>query len=665
MVLAGLMMPAVAQQSPSKVKETKAALSVSNIRDLGYSTPEMLPATSRGTLVEVGTWTYAGTSENGYDRQTQGAVYPMTQLHDDGFIGCTWTNEDNSPYSGGGSNPKRGVGYACSRDGGATWEGLDLRIGGIPLYWPSYAQWGENGEVVLARSADTYLTEEMQIVNGLLLLTRENKGVGEWNINLVPYPEGFDPGVTGVMAWARMATSGDKHQYIHIMSPLRTPPAGDNLKHPIYYYRTQDGTTWEVEGALVPEMVDSDWGEDYAYTDDICLAVRGNTVACSFISSGQHGYVVKSIDNGNTWTCTKFFHTPCKYSLTTADYSDSVYCPVQGCIALDNNDKIHVAFAAQLYKNSDEANLMSYWPWSFAQFLSYWNEDMPMIDGDADFNLNKIGHLLMGFPDDDGYHGEYFDWELSDADPEERLYVISTVPKWPVIGYFTPVQDDHFYTFVDDADEWAGTSYGIAGRFSYPQMAFDGNNKLHLAYLGLLDKGSDDGRWFRHPFYTTTADGGQTWTQTEYLVNHVDLIDQEFAFLTLAGVKDRMYLMAQVDAHAGVFTQYSFNPPIPEDHEITTNYYYYFSIAGVTSIEDINYTPLTMTLFPNPAAGQVTVQFEGKGNITVYNMLGQTVYHAENVENMKQIPLNNMTTGVYFVTVRSGNAVATQKLVVR
>ena len=40
-------------------------------------------------------------------------------------------------------------------------------------------------------------------------------------------------------------------------------------------------------------------------------------------------------------------------------------------------------------------------------------------------------------------------------------------------------------------------------------------------------------------------------------------------------------------------------------------------------------------------------------------------YHAENVENMKQIPLNNMTTGVYFVTVRSGNNVATQKLVVR
>ena len=71
-----------------------------------------------------------------------------------------------------------------------------------------------------------------------------------------------------------------------------------------------------------------------------------------------------------------------------------------------------------------------------------------------------------------------------------------------------------------------------------------------------------------------------------------------------------------------------------------------------------------MSLFPNPATKQATVKFEGKGNITITNMLGQTVYHVENVENKTQIPLNNMNTGVYFVTVRSGSSIATQKLIV-
>jgi hypothetical protein len=46
-------------------------------------------------------------------------------------------------------------------------------------------------------------------------------------------------------------------------------------------------------------------------------------------------------------------------------------------------------------------------------------------------------------------------------------------------------------------------------------------------------------------------------------------------------------------------------------------------------------------------------------------MLGQVVYHVENVENKKDISLSNMTIGVYFVTLRSGNATATQKLIVK
>ena len=136
---------------------------------------------------------------------------------------------------------------------------------------------------------------------------------------------------------------------------------------------------------------------------------------------------------------------------------------------------------------------------------------------------------------------------------------------------------------------------------------------------------------------------------------------QEFAYLVLAGVdENKVYLMLQIDPRAGVYIA-----PEGNDHTPTTNSYTHFVYKFPTSIPEVERTSITMSVFPNPASGQATVTFEGKGNITVCNMLGQTVYHVENVENVKQIPLDNLTTGVYFVTVRSGNATATQKLVVR
>jgi hypothetical protein len=139
--------------------------------------------------------------------------------------------------------------------------------------------------------------------------------------------------------------------------------------------------------------------------------------------------------------------------------------------------------------------------------------------------------------------------------------------------------------------------------------------------------------------------------------------------LTSAGLgENQWYLMAQVDQYAG--THISAGTVATSDHDATNNYFDFIPMKNIkkptiTSIENIDYTPLTMTIYPNPALGQATVKFEGKGNITVYNMLGQTIYYAENIENQQTISLNNMATGVYFVNVRSGNATATQKLIVK
>ena len=522
--------------------------------------------------VEVGLWQSAGVSQS-YDRQSQGSVYPMTQRHDDGFIGCTWTTEDNLPFEGSGT-PFRGVGYSYSTDGGETWswdkydpENQENRVGGIPVYWPSYAQLGADGEAILARSYDSYVYNGVQILDGLVLMTRENKGQGEWTITPVPYPAGTSPNAGYTMAWARMATSGTNRQYIHIMSPMSTSGVQpyDEYSTPVYYYRTQDGTTWDIEATLVTEMTGQDWGENYVYSDGINFAVRGNTVACSFMYFGEHGYVLKSQDNGDTWECIKFFDTPVRNDVTPDMYADTVYIPSQGCIALDNDGKIHVAFSAIMAMNGESGFL--YFTGIFTSFLSYWSEDMTPINGSTDFVRHEIYPLLKN----------YFDWDLSH---DNQWYVISTYPTWPIVGYFTPLHDEHYYSMVEDAVSWAGKSYGQAGMFSFPQMTFDEDNRVRLAYLGLLDGGNKNSCWLRHPFYTVSYNGGMTWTKTEYLVNYVTYIDQEFAYLTLAGFEDnKMYLMAQTDAFPGTKEAYV-SPNIP-DHGAVANNYTFFTVEGI------------------------------------------------------------------------------------
>jgi len=648
MLLTGFMIPATAQET-QPFKTFKMNVQEKDFGNLGISSPEKLPVSSGGSLVEVDSFTVAGISKS-YDRQTQNAVYPMTKMHDDGyFIGCTWTNEDNISFIEGS---KRGVGYSYSTDGGLTWSAQENRIGGIPLYCPSYAQWGANGEAVLARSSDSYLYNGIQILKGLVLMTRETRGEGEWKISPVPYPAGITPSNDCFMAWARMTTSGENNEYIHIMSPmlLHNGQPYKGYYTPTLYYRTQDGGfTWDYKAELVPEMTGQDWGPHSQYLDGITFAVQNNTVVAAFIAIGNNGYVVRSLDNGENWESIMFFDSPVKRDSSPSQYADTVYIPTQGCIALDMNGKAHIAFTVQLAKNIEDEGFIGYFPGTWqSSFLTYWNEYMEPIDGSADFVRSEIYPILY----------DYFDWNLSN---KECLYVKSTVPKLPIIGYFF-AKEGICFPWDSEAGYYYNNCYCIGDIFSFPQMAFDMNNGLHLVYLGIVGVGFDDDTYFHHPFTTTTYDMGETWSQTEHLINNVDLIDKEFAYITLAGIRNwkDMYLMAQVDSHPGTYIG-STCQSSPTD-----NSFVHFVIKEFPPyIEDLTETRLIKSITPNPASGHVTVKFDGKATLTVYNMLGQTVYHVENVENEKVIPLNNLTTGVYFVKVQAGYRMATQKLVVR
>lgn len=74
---------------------------------------------------------------------------------------------------------------------------------------------------------------------------------------------------------------------------------------------------------------------------------------------------------------------------------------------------------------------------------------------------------------------------------------------------------------------------------------------------------------------------------------------------------------------------------------------------------------IPFTLYPNPATASVTIRFEGTYAVELYNMMGQKVYSAEKASELHQISLQNLAKGVYFITVRDGEKISSQKLIVQ
>ena len=85
-------------------------------------------------------------------------------------------------------------------------------------------------------------------------------------------------------------------------------------------------------------------------------------------------------------------------------------------------------------------------------------------------------------------------------------------------------------------------------------------------------------------------------------------------------------------------------------------------------------TTIGFNLYPNPANDFVNLNVQSNENqniqVKITNIMGQEVYantqqNLNNGENIVPLNIQNLSTGIYFVTLRKGNQIATQKLVVR
>jgi hypothetical protein len=551
--------------------------------------------------------------ETRYDLQSNNNSPRHLYLHPDQTIGAVATMSHEDAFT------DRGTGY--NYYDGTDW-GLPpaARIEGtIRTGWPNYAPLGPGGECVVAHQSGTL---------PIVFSKRDTKGTGAWTTNTIASPTG-SPG----MLWPRMITNGTDNMNVHII--CLTAPTGNggviynNMNGAILYIRSTDGgNTWgpwqQLAGMTSTEYM--------AFTADVYEWANpvGNNIAFTYSDSWFDFAVMKSTNNGDTWTKTVIW--PCPYNFWAGgDTTGMFWCP-DGFVyaAMDNNAKVHVAAGLQR-ANGDDAGAKYWYP--FTDGLLYWNEDMPTWPDVLDTAwLNANGYIV-------GWLQDTMVWYQQGS---ELAYYYSSLSSFPTMLID---QANHVYVI------WAGvTTYKDANSFMYRH---------------LYARAKVDGVW-RENILDLTGDFIYQFMECVYPTASptckIDKIEVTFQGDDEAGV----YLKGSQGAQGqlGITdNDIIFLEPLKND-----------IIAPGTGMKENNKVDFIVNQnVPNPVLDQtkVKVVLSKAGNLSLqlFSAVGQQVMEINKGlvnagNNYINIDASNLPAGVYFYTVKVDNGSVTKKMIV-
>ena len=608
------------------------------------------------------------------DLGANGFVANRMWRFDDGSVGLVGQFPDNSA--------NRGTGYNFY-DGSEFGDQPEARIEGMRTGWPVYCQYGTNGEIVVAHTG-----------NDLVYYTRATKGEGEWvGPKYIPNPDLGYP--AEVMTWPKVVTSGPNHDIIHVIA---ADQADDFVSYD-YYARSTDGENWTV--TTIPTLQD---GENFS-ADTYSLAANGNVVAMSFSGSAQeNAYIIKSTDNGETWTQIKVWDNP--YAGLDWENDEAsvfgddqrMFGPDNASICIDNNGMVHAAYSSMMFYHPELGDTWYVGGGLTMDGIFYWNETMGTVVGPGwtcpddgfviepskrnafrfwfptdesgeyvrrNFNQNVIGFVDLGLiqqagefnndlvHDEQDYRGFWLGMSCSPAicvdadgtiaiafsmvdpsriDASTNKYYRSVVVSYLEAPY---IAGDAFYYQYDNPEEESYTDH-------------PGNYFYNMEYL----QDVEDEEWgFFHSMDEAIFVNGITNT-----------VDHEFWFAFQA---DQMVGLnvgngaTQTAASDGIIWAVKLVP----DSDLLLN-----------TEEHVAVNPMTTTrVYPNPATSVLNIEVNASQssdmNIAVFNITGQKVME-KNVNlhagiNTPSISTTDLSSGIYFVTVKANGFENTMKFIVK
>ena len=597
-----------------------------------------------------------------YDLQTNGSMANKVIAHNDGTISAVWTTN-------GSTASTRGTGYNYFN--GTNWINAASstdRIENVRTGWGTMTCVGD-AEIMAAHNGTT----------ALVIGVCPQKGTNNWTFTLLQGPEAINGSQSSTcLLWPSLASTDNT---IHLIAC--TESDAGYLYHGIqtclvYYRGTFDAATntisWEqprVVGDVTSAEVKQFSGDAYA------IAAKGNTVAIVSAATSSDVFLWKSSDKGLNFTKTVIAQHPYPaFDEATTLVVDTPYVSDGSCaVAIDDNGKAHVAFGLTRMLNDvvgDDS--WSYFPGVVG--MLYWNESQQPILNTTTFtlepdNLEAAGYTVIKRSDLNNDGGAY--WSAGDVD----------LP-----------------------------SYGVTA-VSMPQIVTQGSN-VYLVFAEILDWPFLDVNsvaYYRGVFATKSTDGGANfgdkswlsynkdcyyvsewgWAQdTGYTISDMSeyiYAEGESVFPAVAAniVNGKIVMTWQQDYNAGSEIKENSTAMAQNESNI-----FFLSIdandIGVYNNTNevsqglwvdptaVNNRVISgMKMYPNPASESVKVTFSSEESanavVTVVNLMGQTVY-TENVNihegyNMVNLSVNQFTSGVYMVNIKTDKGTSTQKLIVK
>ena len=648
---------AFAQQRVAKNDIRKATMSAKKVA-LGNETvtptaASFAPQTAKSVVVNrYNDLEDAETILTTYDLQSNHFCSNRMYQLPNGSVGIVATQSHQSNQSAS----DRGTGSNFYNAETGEWGEIpESRVESMRTGWPTIAQWGEKGEILISHTP-------------MRCWTREIAGEGEWVYRgeLPTHPDDYPYNESAT--WPRVATSGDNHNIIHVLGDLQYQDNNGDIYNHQVYIRSEDAENWEISYGPLTQVgyeTGNFSGDDYA------IAAHGHTVAILYSGSFNNSvWMFKSTDDGLTWEPRRVWEDPYEgIDLSDPDlaYTDTLFRPMNGAIAIDKDNVVHVAlntFEMAHWEDTDPG-YYNYWYGRTVDGILYWNDTQEGPIADT-YHEEYVGTPYEEhFANPNPHHAARLWWPDLDQPGYYRMRPDSTkwigyVPLYEGIGW----EGDDFY----NGSDYHSRFYGVSG---HPALSIDPMGNIACAYstpnVSRLDANSQ--KYLRSIYVSYRNVDKGYWDQIED-----DITDPDVAFTFI--ISENLFTLSvtntvnpcefwfgfQSDDQIGLYWDDGQN-------EATENMIHAIKITEPLGVsENYEAQDVVYGMYPNPATDYVVVKSsqDVEANISIVNLVGQTVKQfSKSLKTGENAISIDLKSGIYFCTISANGFSKTIKFVVK
>ena len=552
-------------------------------------------------------------------------------------VTATMSHEANQTAS------DRGTGYNFY-DGSEWGDQPETRVESFKTGWPSIAQFGANGEILLAHG------------NGhMQCFIRETAGEGDWTyVGALPdYPTGYAY-TTEYPTWPRIVTCGDNHNIAVAAAVLQHSISSDETDLQTVMWRSEDPAdinSWTISYGPLHDL-ETPWDHNQFSADDYCMAANGHNVAIMYSGCLTNSvWMFKSTDDGATWEATRVWENP--YEGREFDeepawgMEDTLFMPMNGSIVIDNAGTVHVALNTfeMAHTLENDPGYYSYWSGRSVDGILYWNDTQVAPIQSTDGNPHHAARLWWP-SEESGY-----------------VHLVNDSVKW--IG-FIPMYEG--YSWENDKYYMSGTEYisKFYGASGHPALSCDADGNLACAFSSPNVTRDNGANYLRSIYVSYRNPQEGYWRQVEDdITDDVMLMYSECLFTSAVQNtinSGEFWFSYQADDVIGFYWGSNASQNAASENTIHA-----VKVFAPLSIEE-GAQDVVYNIYPNPATDYIVVSsaMDANATITFVNLAGQTVKSFNKAlttgENTISIDLES---GIYFCTVNANGFNKTTKVIVK